>query len=124
MNTRNLKWGFGWGLFTGVFFGLIAAVAFVLRKPDEPRFWLIVALYPAIGIMGGAIIGLLRPWITTKARVVLAATLVIMPVVATANVIIDGWPSSWELKDLLGLIVICSMLGLIYGSTVWNDLDN
>lgn len=67
----DLKWGIGWGLWMAAGFSGIALVVTGFRgSADYPDFGLtirsIILLYFALGLIAGAVLGVLRPFTRTK----------------------------------------------------------
>ena len=67
----DLKWGINWGLWMAAAFSAIAVVMTGFRgSPHYPNFGLsiysVVLLYVALGLIGGALLGFLRPFTRTR----------------------------------------------------------
>jgi hypothetical protein len=69
--VRDVKWGIGWGLWIATGFSVIVIVLAGFRgSTDYPELGLstpgIVAIYYAVALVGGSVLGLLRPFTRGK----------------------------------------------------------
>lgn len=68
---RDIKWGVGWGLWLASGFSVIVVVLAGFRgSTDYPELGLstpkIIALYYLLGLAGGSVVGILRPFTKSK----------------------------------------------------------
>lgn len=115
-------WGVGWGLFAGVFFCAIAAVAIGLQGGlPEPAssIVLFLSVYPATGIIGGVIVGALRTWINTRVRAMVVAMVVMLPAGAGFLVLRNGSPADWGGSSWFALLLGSIILGVMGGHQAW-----
>ena len=68
---RDIKWGIGWGLWLASGFSVIVVVLAGFRgSTDYPELGLttprIIALYYLLALIGGSVVGILRPFTKSK----------------------------------------------------------
>jgi hypothetical protein len=119
---RNLKWGVVSGVFLGAVLSIMAGVLVGLRgglPPEAPDLKVLLGVYPIAGVIGGAIIGLLRPWLTTESRALIVAPVAIFPAVVGFLLITNGGMSTWDGPTWVTAIAGSIMIGLIGGHQLW-----
>lgn len=119
---QNLKFGVAWGMFVGVVLALFAGAVVILRgglPESAPPVATLLAIYPLGGILGGALIGVLRPWLTTRERVFVIAPLALFPTVAAMLILSDGLPTRWDGATWFAAITTSIVLGIIGGRQLW-----
>lgn len=60
---RNILWGVRWGSFLGGVYCLFALFVLMVRGFHEGSRQALLAIYIGGGMLGGTILGMLRPWI-------------------------------------------------------------
>ena len=111
----DLKWGIRWGLWMAAGFSGIALVITGFRgSPDYPEFGLsirsIILLYFALGLISGAVLGVLRPFTHTKTGGFFVGWLI-------GSLVYGG--AGLMLKDVgIGMIPVALILGLAIGGTL------
>ena len=111
----DLKWGIRWGLWMVGGFSAIALVITGFRgSPDYPGFGLsiysIVLLYFVLGLIAGAVLGVLRPFTRRKSGGFFVGWLIGSLVYGGAGLMIKGVG--------LGMIPVALILGLAIGGTL------
>lgn len=116
---HNILWGARWGLFLGGVYGLFALFVLMIRGFPEGPTQAVLAIYIGGGILGGAILGMLRSWIRTQGRAMAAGVVIVVPVVVGFLYLMDGPISSWGEVQVFSLIVSSLILGLMGGKIFW-----
>jgi hypothetical protein len=111
----DLKWGIRWGLWMAAGFSAIALVITGFRgSPDYPEFGLsigsIILLYFALGLIAGALVGVLRPFTRTKSGGFFVGWLIGSLVYGGAGLMIKGVG--------IAIIPVALILGLAIGGTL------
>ena len=115
----NVVWGAAWGLFLAACFTVIAAVPALIRAFTGPAhvwqkglsFFAIIGVYLFGGIIGGALVGLLRPvsrwWVGRR----LIGVVVAVPVGIAIRYTVYGW-HSWTTTELENWTITTIIWGL------------
>jgi len=111
---RDIRWGLNWGLWIATAFSiLVIALAGFRGSADYPKLGLttpaIVALYYALAIVGGSVLGLLRPFSRSKFGGFIVGSIIGTLVYAGAGLAIKG-------ADLL-IVPVALILGVAIGGT-------
>jgi peptidoglycan/LPS O-acetylase OafA/YrhL len=113
--VRNLKWGLRWGLIMAVGFTVIGIVATIGASFDptprnDPSLASFIGFYFLAGIVGGLLLGLLRPVTRSKVGAMLVGTAVAavsIGLLARMFVVTDGW----TLVDTIGVALYSLVTG-------------
>ena len=111
----DLKWGLSWGLWMAAGFSGIAVVITGFRgSPDYPELGLtirsIILLYFALGLISGALLGLLRPATRTKSGGFFVGWLIGSLVYGGAGLMIP--------HVTIAMLPVALILGLAVGGTL------
>lgn len=122
MLLRDLKWGVAWGAFVGLIYTAMAGGIIALRggmPDDSPPVMLILSLYVVAGVLGGAILGIARPWVTTRRRAMMLGPLIVAPVCCGFIMLGYGTPLQWDGPGWFAAVAGSIILGLMGGHVGW-----
>jgi hypothetical protein len=125
---RDLRWGIGWGLFAACFYSLVALgiYAFQGSRPFESKDITLgstVAVYIVGGLLGGTVVGLLRPLGKRRAGAMLLGVIAMIPVSIGFVFILFGPISRWGGGELFGVLFTAVFLGGYGGWEFWEPQD-
>jgi hypothetical protein len=111
---RDIRWGVSWGLWIATGFSIIViALAGFRGSTDYPKLGLttpgIVAIYYALAVVGGSVLGLLRPFTRSKFGGFIVGSVIGTLVYGAAGLAIKG-------ADLL-MVPVAFILGIAIGGT-------
>lgn len=120
----NLLWGIAWGIGMAAWFCLIAlliyAVAEVKGDTGAPTpLSLLMLAYTVAGVIGGAILGLLRPLARQWWGAMLVGVFVAFIAVLSVSVSLRGWFGEWAWLDWETSVVYACITGPLGGFLVW-----
>ena len=99
----NLKWGVKGGLTLAVFYSLWIGLVFLIGGADtfgrlgvSPTT--VIAAYVTMGVLAGAVIGLLRPLTGNGFGAFVVGYLAAVPIAAGGMICFDGWPSTRRIR--------------------------
>jgi len=122
--SKDVRWGLGLGLFLAAFFSAMSFVAFLLHgdEPFEGRglsLGVTVLLNCVGGVIGGILLGLMRPFLNRRLGAALAGTIAMFPVGLMAGYIVD--PSRFlTANGIAGAVVVAIILGGGAGLVFWD----
>ena len=123
--TRNrsddLRWGIRWGLvMAGLYSALVIVFALVQGSLRFDRYganlFQILLGYLAAGLLGGAIVGWLRPFNDSAWGRAFIGLLASVPVFSAFMVVLSGLPSQWTRNDWLALVTTIVIVGPLAGA--------
>jgi hypothetical protein len=126
--VTDLKWGIQLGAFAAAFVTALAAVAVAVQgTAGLTRIGLsfggLIALYAFGGVVGGAVLGALRPWIRWMAPAVGIVAIAFVPFSLAMGVLLNGWITSWDRGEwFVAVIFIPIAFSLIAVVTVRDDI--
>jgi hypothetical protein len=120
----NAKWGVKGGLRAAVVYCLWVGLLFLIGGPETfsrlgVTLTTVMATYVTVGVLAGAVIGLLRPLTGNGFGAFVVGYLAAVPITAGIMICLKGWPSTWT----IGLWHSFPMLVLIFGTMVGYELD-
>lgn len=118
--SSRLKWGAEWGLISGGVFALMALVVLALKGfPDigMPVAWFLV-LYLLAGLVGGVLVGLTRPLMTTPTRTSMLGVVIALPIIAVLAPSALGPYPAWGGEEW-GAVVLSSVVLGWFGARNW-----
>ena len=107
--VANVRWGVGNGVFFAIFFSAIAFVTF-LHHGARPflekhvTFGAVILVYFIGGVLGGAVLGLLRPLSRFFLGALVVGTIVGFVLFASIMIAVQGLPTTWDRSIWLALI--------------------
>jgi MFS family permease len=124
--VRDVRWGIGWGLAFAVGFSLIALVSFAF---GDPRQFAEMGLAPATtlgayafgGVVGGTLVGLLRPLTRWRAGAGLVGIVACLPLSLGFLVAMHGTPSQWTRTQVTAGLLTALLLGTACGTLWWEE---
>ena len=127
--ARNLRWGIVWGLRIAGTFAAVATALVILSpsppfRPGEPSYWQFLFLYLSVGFVGGATVGLLRPFVKTAVGSISVGILVAWTSLACVFlefVARDGWSTIDTILVSLGAMVGGPLAAVILRSQLPRD---
>jgi hypothetical protein len=125
---RDLRWGIGWGLFAGVFYSLVAFAIYAFQgsRPFESKGITLgstLMVYIVGGLIGGTVVGLLRPLAKQRAGAMIVGVITMIPVSIGFVFILFGPMSRWGGGELFGVLFTAVFLGGYGGWEFWEPQD-
>jgi hypothetical protein len=127
--SEDVLWGLKWGLSAALFF--TAWVSFVrVSSGSEPfeemevTYSGVVTLYVLVGIVGGALLGALRPLTGSKWGAALLGWFLAFITYSAAAALIDAPPWEWDSFLWVLFIVLAGVLGVPSGFLYWSRAQN
>lgn len=122
--ARDLKWGVGYGLAFAAAYSAIVLVQYLVTGPGvvESRHITLgptIAAYFVGGVVGGALVGLLRPFTRWRVGATLIGIIACLPLAIAFVVVIDGSPSHWKEETIVGTLIAAVLIGAIVGYRAW-----
>lgn len=126
---RDLSWGAGWGLFAGMVFGIFAATAIALQdglgtELEHVSVPVLLAMYPAIGVLGGLVVGFFRPAVKTRRGAMLVGILAAFPGEMALLSLFKGPVPAWDGFVWFGAVGGAIILGSMGGYIWWGQLHD
>lgn len=124
-SLKDLGWGMGWGLFLGIVYLLMAGVVITLKggvpdsKTEGVGLGAVLLMYPASGLVGGAMVGFLRPAIRSRFRATLVGMLALFPASAAFALIYAGVPANWRGHEWFAIVFTAAFIGGLGGYKFW-----
>lgn len=120
----NLKWGVGYGLIFAVLFSLIVIVQYLLAGPGvaASRGIPVVAAIGAYfggGIIGGVLLGLLRPLTRWRLGSAVVGIITCLPLSVAFALAFEGRPSNWSVEMVAAGIIVAVLIGGMSGYQWW-----
>jgi hypothetical protein len=119
-------WGIGWGLGGACFFSLYVMAAYALWGTpylDQDGLTLtlsgVLVTYFSVGLGGGAVIGLLRPLLRSRAGAFFVGTSAAIPLALAIGVLKHGQMPGIHWRAGVGLVIIAAGTGGIVAALVW-----
>lgn len=124
--TTNLEWGLWYGVAMACAYSAIAILLFVVRGPrafvhNGVSLASTIAVYAIGGILGGLILGLLRPLTRYLFGVLLAAIAVSAPLFGGILVATRGVPWEWSQKTWITFTIATCVFGPLFGFINWRQ---
>jgi len=118
--NERIAWGVRWGLAFGFVYALYPVVAFLFggdARFEEHGLSAIglSALYLVTGVIGGAIVGILRPLARDRAGAALVGAITMIVVCAGFGVALFGMPWTWDSGDTMSVLTAGVLLGVLCG---------
>lgn len=113
-----------WGVWYAGCYSGIAVILYIVDGPrrfeaNDVSLLQVLALYWIGGVLGGAILGLLRPLAHRRLGAMLVGSLVIYPSTAGVMTTMAGSPFAWSGRDFAGTVVVATLLGSFYAWWLW-----
>lgn len=120
----DIKWGLGWGLWLAGGFSLLGSALFVLQgtvlgNPSRFSFPLVILGYLAMGVIGGLLIGVLRPLAQLRVGATILGIIIGIVVYAIAGIVAVGEKEFVSLPGLVSTLVLGTVIGGICGHSTW-----
>ena len=120
----DVKWGIGWGLWLAAGFSLLGSALFVMQgtvlgNPSRFSFPLVVIGYFAMGVVGGSVVGLLRPLAQQRLGATLLGMIVGIFVYAIAVLVAVGEKEFLSPAGLYSTFTLGTVIGGIAGHNTW-----
>ncbi len=125
---RDAGWGVAWGLGGACFFSLYVIGSYAFRGAaflEHHGLTLagVLAIYFGVGIVGGAVIGLLRPLLRWRAGAFVVGTAAAFPLAISLGVLKHGHLPGVHWRAAVGLLILAAGTGGIVGALVWQPQD-
>ena len=115
---RNVAWGVGWGLVLAAILliaaSLVYLAAFIGAASVGLSFWRLVLVYLGGGLLGGLVVGLLRPLTRSHLGAALVGVVAAVPVGVGVRLLRNGL-APWSDKDTWALAIFALALGGVVG---------
>ena len=121
----NVAWGISWGLFAAAFYALLATVLWAAHDRHEFRglgLGALILLYFTGGTLGGLLLGVLRPLITSRGRGAIVGMIITTPMAWAVAMAVYGPLWEMEIGGLIGLHIAPVLLGGYAGWDFWPAL--
>lgn len=121
----DLKWGVGWGVFTGVVLMTFAAGVLTLRggigsSGARHITWsTLLALYPVGGALGGVVVGISRRRVQSRLSAMIVGPFVVLPFLTVVIWMVGGHPRSWGGPEIFAILGASAYLGALGGHHAW-----
>lgn len=124
---QNIRWGILWGMFIAAGLSGIAIFQYMVRGPAlfarlGVTLEATIASYVGSGIIGGMVVGLMRPALQFRVGAVVTAIIVATIAYAGAGVVISGPPSQWSRSDWFIPLIGGLISGPIAANWMWEDV--
>jgi hypothetical protein len=121
----DLKWGVSWGVWFAAGYSLLASALFFLEgtllgQASRFSFPAVISLYIAMGVIGGLIVGLLRPVARRRIGAIALGVLVGVVVYFFAGITTIGIQEFLSLPGVVSTLVIGSVIGGACGYNSWS----
>jgi len=120
----DIRWGLRGSLVvTGIYCGWVIAVrAIVGDRPftaNSVSLGTVVLTYAVVGMMAGALVGVMRPFLKWRAGAYAAgvSTGLILSMGIIASV--KGYPSTWDRGSWIAVLVVSIAAGFVVGDAIW-----
>lgn len=122
----DIKWGLGWGLWLAAAFALLGAALMVMRVniagvPSHFAFPLVILGYLAMGLLGGVVVGLLRPLGQHQGGATLLGMIVGIIVYAIAGIVAVGVKEFRSPAGVLSALILGIVIGGLAGRRTWRN---
>ena len=123
---QNILWGINLGAQVGLGLSIIAIFVMGLGVilPGSGvhlpvPFWMFIATYLISGILGGLIIGLSRPFLTSQLSYSIVGVVAALPWYFCVGIMAFGW-KPWTTFDVVVVLMLALVAGSISGRIFWN----
>lgn len=122
--AKNISWGTKWGLSAALFFGAwITIVRFAsgTQPFDEVgmSYGTTIAAYFAFGLLGGVLLGFLRPLASTRLGSAITGWLLAIVVYTGFGTLLDIPPWRWDTFMLIIVLIGSLLVGAPTGVVYW-----
>lgn len=119
--VRNIAWGAKGGLALAAAYSAVVTCLFIIGGPSRfERLGITlgtaVACYFVSGILGGAIVGLLRPLTKRKPGAIAACIAGAVPLAVALAVTVEGMPSRWGPDVWFAMAFVSILAGVTFGT--------
>jgi hypothetical protein len=125
-SRRDLAWGVRVGAKMGGVYGAFAAVMMVstgaISKLTSWEIASILGGYLAAGVVGGIVVGALRPYTRRPLGVAVTGAAVGIPVFAVMDTVIFGLPTQWNGAQWATLFIAAVLVGPLAALALWYQL--
>ena len=124
--TANIRWGIQWGMTIASIYSLIALV--INRLSAGQAFsrkgitlGQTIALYMISGLIGGIVIGSLRPVMKSKLGASAVGVIAAFPLSVGISVMRSGAPSGWNDETWVPTVITAVVFGIIGAQVFWSE---
>ena len=126
--SQDLGWGIFWGLALAVGVTIVLVVLYALSgaqlfEDHDTTFGGVVAVYFGGGLVGGAVVGLLRPLTRWRWGAAAVGVVAALPVGLCCRLLRDGF-APWGPKDTVSVVAFALILGGTIGWIYWGMFRN
>lgn len=122
---RDWRWGARTGLIFGTLYSLYALLLYAIRG-DRPfaengtTLARAIAAYYAGGLVGGVVLGVLRPIAITLGGAIVIGVVAFLAIMAGAGMAAFGPPWRWGVAEVVTLLITASIFGVTFGAYGWH----
>lgn len=123
--SQDLRWGAKWGLFAGLVYVVFAACVLLLKggvpdsAPARVTPLTVLSVYPVAGVIGGLIVGTLRPLTKERKGAMMVGAIAAVPACVGFLLLMSGPLSEWGGAEVFSLIISSVILGGMGGYKFW-----
>lgn len=122
--AEDVRWGMGYGIFMAGFYSVIAVVSLLIHgvaplSQFSTALGSAVLFYFASGVLGGVILGILRPLTQNVFGAMLAAIPIALVALTGAWVVAEGSPLYWNRDRWKEVVFFALIVGPFFGAVRW-----
>jgi hypothetical protein len=120
----DIKWGLSWGFWLAGGFSLLGSALFLLQgtvlgHPSRFSFPLVILGYLAMGVIGGLLIGVLRPFAQGRIGATILGIIIGIVVYGIAMIVAVGEKEFLSFPGLVSTLVLGIIIGGLSGHNTW-----
>lgn len=123
--VRDVRWGIAHGFGFAVLYSIFAVILYLLRRGAFDRhgtsLGAVLSLYFAAGVVGGALVGALRPLTRSRLGSMVVGVVAMTPVFLGVGILLFGPFSGWGEDNWVPMLLGAVILGPMLGSQQWKQ---
>ena len=126
ISAANIRWGIRWGTTLASIYSLLALVINGLSAGEAfsrkgITLGQTIALYMASGVIGGIVVGLLRPVMKTRFGASAVGVVAAIPLSVGISILRSGSPSGWNDETWVPTLITAGVLGGLGAQVLWSE---
>ena len=123
---RNIGWGLAWGCGYAVFFSVIALLIYLFGastpfQANRTTLPVVLLAYLTGGLIGGVLVGLLRPLNRWKRGAALMGLVGASAAYSAIGIAASGWFWQWNPEDIFAAVAAPLLIGPALGVKIWKQ---